>query len=229
MTLLLNCITANPPAFSWTGGIFSVLWTVRLLVLYKDSSVSCHSWWPVLSDFQWTFLAFPPSWLSLLISFLPPNFYSADEVLGYGTAKLQTSSVFALSKCTERAFSSLPRHFTTQSLMNTHCLGNLMSCSFLRKTCSFPSPVGRNSPCCALLKNPGSEQTWVAVHPAGNDCCCHLRCSPSCIWCYIWKNHWSKYFWLSGFFCKWKLQSCASLMLSRFSLFKALGGIHLYK
>lgn len=192
MTSLPGCITASPLAFSWTGGLFSVLWTVRLLVLNKDSSVSWHPWWPVLSDSQWTVLALLPSWLSLLLSFLPPNFYSAVEVLGYETAKLQISSMFSHSECTERAFSSLPRQFTTQSLMNTHCLGNFMSCNFPRKTCSFPFPVGRKSPCCALLKNLGSEQTWVAVCTAGSDCCCHLRWGPSCIRCYIWKNHWGK-------------------------------------
>lgn len=70
-------------------------------------------------------------------------------------------------------------------------------------------PVGRKSPCCALLKNLGSEQTWVVLCTAGSDCCwCH-RCSPSCIRCYIWKNHWGKFFlvflflvgFFLGFFC----------------------------
>lgn len=162
--------------------------------------------------------------------------------------------MFAHSKCTEGAFSSLPRQVTAQSLMNTHCLGNFM---FPRRTCSFPFPVGRKSPCCALLKNSGSEQTWVAICTAGSDCCCHLRWGPSCICCYIWKNHWGKLFWffvvwgffdwlgflvgrgffvwwffvclVGVFFCKWTLQSWASLVLSQFLLCKTLGGVHLYK
>lgn len=154
------------------------------------------------------------------VTFLPPNFYSAVEVLRRETAKLQICSRFAHSKRTERAFSSLPRQLTTQSLMNTHGLGNFM---FPRKTCSLPFPVGRKSPCCALLKNPGSEQAWVAVCTAGSDCCCHLRRGPSCVCCYIWKNHWGK------FFCKWTLQSWVSLTLSQFSLCQTLGGIQSYK
>lgn len=180
-----------------------------------------------------------PSWLSMncpgpsplmtwpfVIFFLPPNFYSAVEVLGHETAKLQISCVLAHSECVGRAFSGLPRPFTSQSLMNTHCLGNFIFCNFPRKTCSFPFPVGRKSPCCALLKNPGSEQTWVAVCTAGSDCCCCLRWGPSCICRYIWKNHWGK---LGGFFCKWTLQAWASLVLSQFSLCKTQGGIQCYK
>lgn len=36
---------------------------------------------------------------------------------------------------------------------------------------------------------------------AGSDCCCCHRCSPSCICCYIWKNHWGKFFLVLRFFC----------------------------
>lgn len=137
MTSLPNCSIASPLAFSWAGGVSSVLWTVRCSVLYNDWNISCHSWWPVLSDFQWTVLAPLPSWLSLLLSFLPTHFYSAVHVLGHETAKQQISSMFAWSECTESAFSILPRQFTAQGLTNTHRLENFMFSDFARKTYNF--------------------------------------------------------------------------------------------